>query len=135
MDDQYDEEPFYDDIDYDNMDENANYKKRYKPTNVKIIQNDKNNYIIEINSINVILQNLSSTMMRYINDSKKIWDNEIEPFLKSPDCFILENISEKEYSTFINFMIEQKPYRLMLVAEARLKTRLQYLHSKLESIK
>ena len=115
-----DDEPFYDDVQYE-------YDENYDINEKNIIIVNKNSYLTEINNINSILFNLEMSMNKYIEDSKKIWDHEFIPFLNSSDCLILQNINENEYSTFINFMIEQKTFRLMLNASIRLKNRLQYL--------
>ena len=119
-----DEEPFDDDVQYD-YDENYETSNNNKMTVYK--KNDKNSYLTEINNINSVLFNLEMSMNKYIEDSKKIWDSEFSPFFNSSDCLILQNINENEYSTFIDFMIEQKTFRLMLNANVRLKKRLEYL--------
>ena len=115
-----DDDSFYDDVQYE-------YDENYDINDKNTIIVNKNSYLTEINNINSVLFNLEMSMNKYIEDSKKIWDSEFSPFFNSSDCLILQNINENEYSTFIDFMIEQKTFRLMLNANVRLKKRLEYL--------
>jgi hypothetical protein len=83
----------------------------------------------EIKRIEYTLEKLSETVYNYMLRVKNMWDAEIQPFIESSDCFILENLSQSDYKRFRDFMCEQKPYRLMMVSQKRLIARREYILS------
>ena len=83
----------------------------------------------EIKRIEYTLEKLSETVYNYMLRVKNMWDAEIQPFIESSDCLILENLSRSDYKRFRDFMCEQKPYRLMMVSQKRLIARREYLLS------
>ena len=75
------------------------------------------------------MAHLLDTMHRYTTDVKKLWDNEMRSFIESSDCHILEKLISSDCDQFINFMCEQKTYRLMMTSLKRLAARRAYLVS------
>lgn len=84
---------------------------------------------VEIKRIDKTLEKLSETTYKYMLHVKVLWEAEIEPFLNSPDCLILEKLSPMNYDRFLDFMCEQKTFRLMMTAQKRLMARREYLES------
>lgn len=81
----------------------------------------------EIQRIDKALTHLSEMMHGYVLDAKEMWDTEIGPFIDTTDCMILDKLTPRNYNLFLDFMMEQKTYRLMQVAQKRLVTRRTYL--------
>lgn len=84
---------------------------------------------VEIRRIDKTLEQLSNTMYKYILDAKALWDTEIGSFIESTDCLILDKLTPNDHREFIDFMCEQRTFRLMQTAHKRLSIRRAFLES------
>ena len=81
----------------------------------------------EIELIDNTLVDLQENIYQYINDSQKIWDEQIKTFLRTDDCNTLQYLSVNDDDKFVEFMLTQKTFKIMMIAKARLNRRRDYL--------
>lgn len=81
----------------------------------------------ELEMIDETLNHLRDNITRYMEVSRDIWDEQIESFLQSNDCNTLQYLSEYDGNKFMQFMLTQKTFKLMLIAKIRLVKRREYL--------
>jgi hypothetical protein len=91
------------------------------------IDTDCNDSKSEIFIVNHSLNELEDTMSKYTDDVKYMWENNIISFMQSQDCYTLDNLKDDDYIKFLNFMMEQRTYKLMMVSYRRLMARKQIL--------
>lgn len=85
---------------------------------------------VKIKTIDKSIESLKNVMKRYIDDCTTMWKTEILPFKETKDCMILQNLSYKDYSGFLEYMKDQRPYKIMLISMARLEARKEYIIKK-----
>ena len=81
----------------------------------------------EIYYINDALNQLENSMDKYIDNVKYIWDSSIIPFMDSGDCMVFDNLTDKDFSKFIEFFMKQRTYTKMLETYRRLINRKEFL--------
>ena len=83
----------------------------------------------EIIQIDDALARLFSEMRKYLLDAKYLWDTEFRLFIESTDCLILGKLLPQDHKMFIDFMCEQRTFKIMQLAHKRLISRRTYLES------
>lgn len=81
----------------------------------------------ELKRIETAIDHLSSEMYRYHDEMKFIWDEKIGSFISSGDCTTMQNISDRDFKKFMNFMSGSKVYKIMQISRKRLVRRRQYI--------
>ncbi len=119
---------------YDNSDEDNTVKIDSNSTNQNITYNINNNVNQttmndEIMILDEVIQTLEQTMDKYIDDVEMIWDMRLVPFINSNDCLTLGKLNDSDFLKFLNFMLEQKTFKLMSISHKRLNSRKNYLLS------
>ena len=92
-------------------------------------QSDNYNPIDELTLIDLTLKHLELTMNKYLDDVHQIWETEIVPFINSPECLVFRYLGERDFSKFLNFMLTQNTYKLIVLAKQRLGRRKMYIIS------
>jgi len=89
--------------------------------------NDKQTPCDEITIIDLTLEHLEITMNNYLDDVHQIWETEMIPFINSPDCLVFKYLGERDFDKFLNFMLTQDTFKLIIIAQERLKKRKNYI--------
>lgn len=77
----------------------------------------------ELALIDSTLEHLEITMNQYLDDVHQIWELEFIPFLNSPECMVFKYLGEHDFKKFLNFMLTQDTFKLIKIAQSRLKKR------------
>jgi hypothetical protein len=83
----------------------------------------------EINLIEAVINTLETTIEKYVDDVRNIWDEVIVPFMESADCATMEYLQGSDCRKFMNFMTKQKTYCIMVGSHKRLMKKKAYLLS------
>jgi len=98
---------------------------------IDIRQLQSSSYVRELELIEMNLNKLQETMLRYLEDMISVWDNEIVQFIKSQDCLTLQYLTHYDYNKFIDFMTTQETFKLMRSAKDRLLKRKEIIENKM----
>lgn len=87
---------------------------------VSKIKNPSNRIIIHH------INNLKKEMLQYQEDVKSIWEKHIKNFLMSTDCVTIKLYPSyyESFDKFMNFMMKQPTYQIMMMILNRLQQRL-----------
>ena len=114
---------------YDNSDDENTFKNDTKTNNLNNVSQNQTSLNDEIMILDEVIQTLELTMDKYIDDVEMIWDARIVPFINSNDCMTLGKLNDNDFLKFLNFMLEQKTFKLMSISHKRLNGRKKYLLS------
>lgn len=89
--------------------------------------NDELEPIDELVLIDLTIQHLEITMNKYLDDVHQIWDTEVVPFINSPECLVFKYLGERDFGKFLNFMLQQDTFKLITLAQQRLRKRKKYI--------
>ena len=97
-------------------------------------QKQKKKMTNELITIDVVLEELYSSIKKYEDSVKIMWDNDIQPFTMSECCFTLNHFDNRDYHKFLTFMKTQKCYKIMMMSEQNLQARRMVLTDELNKL-